>query len=382
MKEKFDIAIIGAGPAGSTAALALGKSGLSVALIDKDSFPREKICGGAVAAYAPKVLNTIDPIYVQKYKEFQHRVEVNTCRIFAPNQQAIDVEFSESGIITTRHEFDNFLFSLASNLPNVTSFENTKVAEIMVKENEVIIGTSNGQTIESKLVIGCDGARSIVRRTFTNIKPNIKHHCIAARVYYKNVDDIPEKTFELHYLKDIDFGYFWIFPLPNKMANVGIGIHAKTIRGKGSNLKEKLQQTIRNNSTIGNRFKNAEMVGDIEVYDLPLGSRKVPISGNRFMLCGDAASLIDPATGEGIGHAMVSGRYAGWHAIKCFENQNFSSSFMKQYDRTVYRKLWRRNQKMFWIQKIIGKNHWLINIIVGVSARHKTVFRFFKRLLL
>ena len=58
------------------------------------------------------------------------------------------------------------------------------------------------------------------------------------------------------------------------------------------------------------------------------------------MFCGDAGHLIEPLTGEGIGQAMVSGRYAGWQAMKCFEQDDFSAKFMKSYDTTVYKKLW------------------------------------------
>lgn len=378
----FDIAIIGAGPAGATAALALGKSGLRVALIDKSTFPREKVCGGAVATYVHKVLNTIDPALVQRYNEFNYRVDVDTCKLVAPNRKEINLTFSGSGMITSRTEFDNFLFKLACELPNVTPFENFYVADIEVTGEQVVIVSKNGQTIHAKLVIGCDGSRSVVRRKLSTIKPDRNHHCIAARAYFKNVEGIPEKTFELHYRKDIDFGYLWIFPMPNRMANVGIGVHAKVLKGNGENLKEKLLGAIINDPSLSKRFLNAEMVGSVEIFDLPLGSRRLPISGNRFILCGDAASLIDPATGEGIGYAMVSGRYAGWHAAKCFEHNNFSASFMKEYDATVYKKLWGRNRKMYLIQRILGKNQWLINLIIGLSSRSKVVYKFFKRLFL
>ena len=66
MTEKFDVIICGAGPAGATCALALGYSDLKVALIDKSNFPRDKICGDAIAAYVPKVLNTINPDFMPK----------------------------------------------------------------------------------------------------------------------------------------------------------------------------------------------------------------------------------------------------------------------------------------------------------------------------
>ena len=77
MTEKFDVIICGAGPAGTTCALALGNSGLKVALVDKSNFPRDKTCGDAIAAYAPKVLNTINPVYAKALLDFTAKEKIN-----------------------------------------------------------------------------------------------------------------------------------------------------------------------------------------------------------------------------------------------------------------------------------------------------------------
>ena len=79
------------------------------------------------------------------------------------------------------------------------------------------------------------------------------------------------------------------------------------------------------------------------------------------MLAGDAASLIDPATGEGIGQSMISGRYAGWQAIKCFEANNFSADFMKQYDKQLYDKVWSTSRKSYLLQRHFLNRQWLFN---------------------
>ena len=95
MAEIFDVVICGAGPAGSTCALALGASGLKVALIDQSHFPREKICGDAVAAYVPKVLSSIHPKYAEALEQFSDKVIVNSYRIVAPNEKHVDFTFPE-----------------------------------------------------------------------------------------------------------------------------------------------------------------------------------------------------------------------------------------------------------------------------------------------
>ena len=96
------------------------------------------------------------------------------------------------------------------------------------------------------------------------------------------------------------------------------------------------------------------------------------------MLCGDAASLIDPATGEGIGQSMISGRYAGWQAIKSFEANNYSPAFMMQYDKLLYKKLWREARMSYRVQQVVFKNKWLFNACFNLLNRNK----FLKRLIL
>lgn len=371
MIKKYDIVICGAGPAGSTCALALGKSGLKVAIIDKNTFPRDKICGDAVAAYVPKVLNTIDPKYVKLLEEYSHKEFVNTCRIVAPNGTPLDLTFSEFGFISPRLSFDNFLFEQVKQLSNVDVYTDTAIEDVSVSETGARVVCANDLEIEAQLVIGCDGAQGITSKKLTDTKIDLKHYSGAVRAYYKNVTGIPNETFELHFLEHLLPGYLWIFPLPNNTANVGLGMLSEAVSKRKINLRSELEKAIKETPYLAERFKNAEPLTDIRGYGLPLGSRKVTISGHRFMLCGDAAALIDPVSGEGIGQATVSGRYAGWQAIKCFANNNFSASFMKQYDKTVYDKLWKDHQKRYWVQRLINDRPRLLNAAIRLAVSNK-----------
>jgi menaquinone-9 beta-reductase len=98
------------------------------------------------------------------------------------------------------------------------------------------------------------------------------------------------------------------------------------------------------------------------------------------MLAGDAASLIDPATGEGIGNAMLSARIAAEVAAKCLEADNFSASFLKQYDRTVYGKLWPELRNKYLIQRLLKDRAWLIDLLVGQVANSPILQNITKRI--
>ncbi|MBC7865311.1 MAG: geranylgeranyl reductase family protein, partial [Bacteroidia bacterium] len=359
-EKHFDVIICGAGPAGATCALALADSGLKIAVIEKSLFPRDKICGDAVAAYVPKVLNTLHPKYKDAINGFERKVSVDTCRVVAPNKKIIDLTFSEHGFISTRMDFDNFLFELAAAEKNITFFLEHTIKEVSIDETKGEVSVfANDTLFKAKIAVGCDGAQSLISKKLTENKQDPDHTSAAVRAYFKNVKGIPAKTFELHFMKNLPGGYFWIFPIRENRANVGVGVLSSVISKNKMNLRELMKDIIEDDPTVKERFADAEMIGKIEGFGLPLGSRKITISGNRFMLCGDAAALIDPITGEGIGQAMISGRYAGWQIKKCFMENNFSAPFMKQYDKAVYDKLWSSHRKSRLFRKLILNRDWL-----------------------
>jgi flavin-dependent dehydrogenase len=161
---------------------------------------------------------------------------------------------------------------------------------------------------------------------------------------------------------------------------VGLGQLSQSVSDKKVNLREVLKRVVAESPTLKNRFKDATLLGDIRGYGLPLGSRKVTMSGERFMLCGDAASLIDPLTGEGIGQAMVSGRYAGWQAAKCIAENKFSAACMKEYDDLVYAKFWKTHFSHYLAQKVIGDRPWVVNASIGLALRSSVLEKVLKKL--
>ncbi len=381
MTTEFDVIISGAGPAGSTAALALGSSGLKVALIDKEMFPRAKVCGDAIPAYVPKVLNTINPLYASAFSKISEKTRVNVCRIVAPSGKSLDLRFREDGYICKREVFDAFLSALAGKIPDLTFLQNTLVKDVRADENEVIIETDQNHSLKARLVIGCDGANSLIKKKLAHTAFDMRECSVAVRTYFKNIKDVPLQTCELHFTKNLLPGYFWIFPLPGNLFNVGLGMSSKAISGKKINLRQELMRIIEDDTCLGRRFKGAEITGEIQGHALPLYSRKIPISGERFMLCGDAASLINPATGAGIGQAMQSGRYAGWHALKCFEKNDFSDDFIKGYHKIVYDKILKVNIRYLMIREFVLKYPSGINGIINAGSKSKKFYETIMKIL-
>jgi len=379
MPEIYDVAICGAGPAGCSAALALGKSGFRVALIEKDNFPREKPCGDALPAYVPKVLETIDPAYAKAFLNIAEKNRIITCRVSSPSGKIVDIGFSESGWVIRRAVFDNFMAGLAGNLPDVEILQGVTVTKITIDKDLVTLSAGKGFELKARLLIGCDGARSIAAAELSREKPGDGMTSVAVRGYFRNVRDLAPGTIEIHFMRNILPGYFWIFPVDEKTCNAGLGLMASDSRK--INLRKELYRIMNDEPDMRDRFAASEPEGDLKGHILPLFTGKKPISGFRFMLCGDAASTVNPATGAGTGQAMQTGRYAGWQAAKCLLKNDFSENFMRSYDNTVYEKLWKENRKYLFILEHILRHEKRLNLAVGLGARSMAISRLISKIL-
>lgn len=377
----FDVLIIGAGPAGASVALSLSKyPTLRVGILDKAKFPRDKICGDALSGNVISTLKSFSPSLYARFQMFPNKIGSFGIRFIAPNGRYLDVPFKSSktqiieppGFISKRIDFDNFLVSEVKALPNVMLHEETAVESVQVMPDAVFVKT-NRSTLSASLLIGADGANGVTTRTLATFKPEEAHFCAGLRAYYKNVSGMHAQNFiELHFLPDLLPGYFWIFPLPNGEANVGLGILSQVVKKKRLNLKKLLLHIIETHPEIAPRFKDAEMIDEIRGYSLPLGSKRRALSGERFMLTGDAASLIDPFSGEGIGNAMKSGKVAAEVAYESFLQQDFSQQFLKRYDERIYQKLGSELWLSHTLQRL-AKFPALFNFVVNRARQSPTL---------
>jgi len=141
------------------------------------------------------------------------------------------------------------------------------------------------------------------------------------------------------------------------------------------NLKELLQNLLQTHPALVERFKEAQPLESVKGFGLPLGSKKRKISGERFLLTGDAAALIDPFSGEGIGNAIRSGRIAAEHIINCFAQKDFSAKFNKAYDQEIYRRMGKELKLSRTLQKL-SRYAGLLNFMIKRGNQSKYVKQF------
>ncbi len=376
--KKFDLIIVGAGPAGCACAYTLRNSNIKIGLFDKSSFPRDKICGDALSADVVNQFYRLDDSLGKSFEAMSEKLDSHGVRFYSPNGRELNIDFvnpnygKAAGYISKRIDFDSFWFDQVKEQDNIEIFLNSKVDAIARNDDGVTLKAGDKEYF-APMIIGADGAHSIVNRELGTIKVEKHHYCAGLRQYFKGVTGFhPSNHIELHFYNDLLPGYFWIFPLPNGHANVGLGMLSSEVSKRKVNIKERLHDIINSHPNIKNRFKLAEPLEEIQGYGLPIGSKKRPISGDGFLLLGDAASLIDPFTGEGIGNAIRSGRIAAEHIIESHKSGQYDAKFNKRYDSIIYKKMWNELRLGRTLQQLL-KYPRLFNFIVKKANNNSSI---------
>ena len=337
MRYDYDLIIVGGGPAGATMALSAARENLRVLLVDKATFPRDKICGDAIPPRCHPILAEYG--LADAIARVSH-ARVTGERVFTPTE-SLHVSFGEQAqVICPRVHFDNILFQAAKS--KVDTRENCTVLDLLRDDGQVcgIRARTDGDApldITAKIVAGADGFNSIVKRRAGLYHYQRPHWAVATRAYYRGVPISPTE-FEIHYFDEIFPGYLWIFPVGDGRVNVGVGQFPSDRTQNRVSLRE-LHLTLVQHPLLNGRFDHAKMESRLRGWNLPLASIRRPLHGDGFILAGDAAGLVDPLWGHGIDNAMISGQIAGSVLGKICRGRDFSAAALQPYADAVWREL-------------------------------------------
>ncbi len=382
---EWDLVIVGAGPAGAVAALRMVGKGYKVALIDKAVFPRDKICGDALSLDVVQQIPWVSESLASRFEKLEKRQPIYGGKMIAPNKQRVSLSLGSTdageGYVVSRIDLDNMFVEEVKSHPEIHLFEDTEIKEITQDGNLIRLQT-NKEDFLTRLVLGADGNHSLVAKQLGGRKQlDRKHHCAALRQYYENVE-WPEgaNEIELHFIDEVLPGYLWVFPMTENRANVGIGMLSEDVSKRKINLKKVLEQQLQEHPELVKRFANARPLESVKGFGIPIGSKRYSLSGNNFLLAGDAACLVDPVSGEGIANAIRSGRFAAEYLCKALDENRTDAAFLKQYDKKIYQLVGDELRFSRFLQRIF-RYKFLLNRVASTLAKsdgmRKRVHRLF-----
>jgi len=344
-----DIAILGAGPAGATASLFLAKMRIPHLIVDAATFPRDKVCGDGLDLKVMRVLHHLEPGLVQS-EILGNPDFVQSWGARFIMQSGRHVEFVHAPRPDSPHpyplfccakrlHFDDFLVKKLD--PRFADFRPGQRVEQVERDGAGWrLHMAAGPELRARLLIGADGDHSVLLRALGERKIDRRHYAGTLRQYWRGVADIhPKNLLEVYFPKSLPMSYCYIFPLPNGEANVGYGMVSEVAAKGRHNLREIFQRLLHEDPVLAPRFRDAEPLEEPTGWGLPLASRPRQAAGDGYLLTGDAASLVCPTSGEGIGTAMISGYVAAHFAQKALKNNDFGAVQFLGYDREIRRRL-------------------------------------------
>ena len=335
--ETADVIVVGAGPAGSATAAYLAMAGLDVLLLEKTTFPREKVCGDGLTPRAVKELITLGiptPEEDGWIKNHGLRIIGGGMRLSLPWPDL--ASFPPYGLVRTRQDFDDILAKHAVK-HGARLREGTNVTGPILDSRGSIVGVTAKATDEkgratgpelrytAPLVVAADGNSSRLSLAMGREKREDRPMGVAVRTYYtspRHDDDYLESWLELWSTdatgkKVLLPGYGWIFGVGDGTSNVGLGIlNTSSAFGK-TDYKDVMRRWV---ATMPEEwtYNDETMVGPIRGAALPMGFNRQPHYGKGLLLVGDAGGMVNPFNGEGIAYAMESGRLAAEVVAQAF----------------------------------------------------------------
>jgi len=330
---RYDVAVIGSGPAGSTAAAALARAGRSVLLADRDIFPREKPCGDLIG---PRAFAAMDRVGLPPDALARWFFPMARSRLAAPGGRAMEITFPQRGGgrygMIARQHLDDALRRHAIASGAVYRTLHVRGVSPFDGEHRVVAGEEDGRPVEveARVVIGADGASSLVARALGWPQPAHAHRGVAIRGYAAS-RGLCEPAAELFFLPDVLPGYAWFFPADERTVNIGVGIRTDFYRRHNRSLKAMLAQFLAL-PAVRDRIE-PDSLTLTSSWQLNLGSHPGSRVFDGALLVGDAGAFVDPLVGAGIHTAMITGVLAAEAALEGLRAGDVSRLWLAAYDR-------------------------------------------------
>ncbi|MBE7531498.1 MAG: NAD(P)/FAD-dependent oxidoreductase [Chloroflexi bacterium] len=371
--EQREIVVVGAGPAGSTAAIALSQQGHDVLLIDRQTFPRDKPCGDGMPVGVTEMVYDLGLKEVFDQADFYpiDRVcLVSPAGYIYEGKLRMGKQGSKAHVIP-RLQFDALLQAQAVRAG--AEFFQARVTAPIVENGQVhgvkAQGAAGLLEIRARLVLAADGATSVISRALQPQRPPDVHRAVALRAYMEDLEVRPHQVeFFLH--REILPGYAWIFPMDAQKANIGLGMRLDKFRQQQLSLEQLLENFLAL-PFMKERIRGNGRLHDVATWQLNFGSQKrLQRAFDGALLLGDAGWLIDPLTGGGIENGMMSALLAAQTAHQALQQGDFSRRMLHGYERACQAALWPVMRRSYLIQRWVLRYPWLLDGLIKYARNH------------
>jgi len=321
---EYDVAIVGGGPAGTTAAKVAAEKGLDVILFEKrNEIGAPKRCGEGLSMQAMNEAN------LKPSSEWALQ-EIDGMFLCAPSGDRVTVRYKgTAGYTIERKMFDKYLAIKAAEA-GAKVMAGSRAFDLLTsggKISGVAISSQNTtKSIKAKIVIAADGVESLVaRKAGIDTTMKLDDICAAAQFEMSGIDIEDPKMLEVYMgTKIAPGGYIWVFPKGEKTANIGIGIKHG----------EKLAIDYLNDFVNAHPNFSKGSIIEVNAGGVPFGAPLKELTLDNFMIIGDAARQVNPVHGGGIGEAMTAGRMAAETAADAIKADDTSNTTLKKYTET------------------------------------------------
>lgn len=346
--EDLHVAVVGAGPAGSATAIALRGLGARVTLLEREHFPRDKVCGDGCT---PRTLWMLERLGVGPLPATE-AAPITRVVLGSPagHQLAADLPKSVFGgraAVVPRTVLDAAVAQRAVEV-GADLREGVSVQGVEREPDGVIVQLKGGETLRADLLVGADGAPSVVRRSVGAPRFPPEHAGVAVRCYYEGLDLTHPDAFTLIWERELLPAYGWIFPLPGGRANVGLGLRADHLSRSPRKLHELLDEFCAS-PRVRDELAGGRRSSPVKGHNLPAGSFAEHLVWDRTLLVGDAAGFINPLTGEGIEFALESGELVAATVREALAADDLSATGLAGYARRCdgrFRRTFRLNHRL------------------------------------
>ncbi|OLC18087.1 MAG: hypothetical protein AUH29_00190 [Candidatus Rokubacteria bacterium 13_1_40CM_69_27] len=380
MKPAADVIIVGGGPAGSTAGIALARRGVRALLLDKKRFPRDKPCGGGIR-YG--VLRRF-PELADHLRRTVALHEIRRVRMESPCGAAVVAELEAPLYLTFRRlEFDAALLDLARAL-GVEVVEGARVVAIERGADGVAVRSVDGRAFAAPMVIGADGVNSIVARQ-AGLSDGFTDDALAIDTMEET--DLAElavadtETMYVAYGYKGCPGYGYVFP-KRRHVDAGVGFLLSFFKTRLRGTPYDHHRRFLDEATAKGVVSGRSNRGNFKAYRLPLAGPIARTFADRVMVCGDAGGFVNSYTGEGIYYAMVTGQHAGETAAIALEKGDFTEATLSRYEARWRREIGEELADSVRVQRRLFSNPGLADSIIRAAASDARLCRLLARVAL